>query len=163
MRLVSIRRILIALVLCATARAAEAQALGYGIAGPAGYSGFFSSNAGLVHAAGGVELLAGGRLGGGGEFGLIAGSGGGLWVSSVNGVYHGYRITGDRKVMPFLTGGYTHMSSGDGSFNAWNVGGGVDIWPKERVGLRVEYRDHIRPDDRGTVHYWTIRAGVVFR
>lgn len=160
---VSIRCALVALVVCAAARSAGAQALGYGIAGPAGYSGFFSSNAGLVHAAGGGELLAGGRLGGGGELGLLAGSGGALWVASANGVYHGYRITDDRKVQPFLTGGYTRMSSGEGSFNAWNVGGGVDVWLKERVGLRVEYRDHIRPDDRGAVHYWTIRAGVVFR
>src|SRR5262245_41316581 len=105
---VPIRPVLLALVLCAAARAADAQALGYGVAGPAGYSGFFSSGAGLVHAAGGVEVLAGGRLGAGGEFGVLAGSGGGLFVSSVNGVYHGYRISDDQKVQPYLTGGYTH-------------------------------------------------------
>jgi hypothetical protein len=163
MRLLWIRRVLVALALCALARAADAQALGYAIAGPAGYTGFFSSSAGLVHAAGGGELLAGGRLGAGGELGLLGGSGGVLFVTSVNGVYHGYRITDARKVQPFLTGGYTRMSSGEGSFNAWNVGGGVDIWPKKHVGIRVEYRDHIRPDDRGTVHYWAIRGGVVFR
>jgi hypothetical protein len=164
MRVISIGRVLVALVLCAAAaRAAGAQALGYGIAGPAGFTGFFGSSGALIHAAGGGELLAGGRLGGGGEFGVLAGSGGGLVVTSLNGVYHGYRITDEEKVQPFLTGGYTHMSSGEGSFNAWNVGGGVDVWVKPHVGLRVEYRDHIRPDDRGAVHYWTIRAGVVFR
>jgi hypothetical protein len=163
MSMISSRRALLALILCAIARAAGAQALGYGIAGPAGVSGFFSTSGVQVHAAGGGELLAGGRVGGGGEFGVLGGAGGGLFVTSVNGVYHGYRITDEQKVQPFLTGGYTYMSSGEGSFNAWNVGGGVDVWLKKRVGLRVEYRDHIRPDDRGTVHYWTIRAGVVFR
>ena len=163
MRVLSIRRVLLALVLCAAARAAGAQALGYAVAGPAGYKGFFSSNAGLVHAAGGGEVLAGGRLGGGGEFGVLAGSGGALLVTSVNGVYHGYRITDAQKVQPFLTGGYTYMTNGEGSFNAWNLGGGVDVWFKDHAGLRVEYRDHIRPDDRGAVHYWAIRAGVVFR
>ena len=30
-------------------------------------------------------------------------------------------------------------------------------------GLRVEFRDHVRPDSRGTVHYWSLRAGIAFR
>lgn len=163
MSVLSIRRVLAALLLCATARAAEAQALGYGIAGPAGVSGFFSSSGLQLHAAGGAELLAGGRVGGGGELGVLAGSGGGLWVSSVNGVFHVVPVTRGEKVSPFLSGGYTYMSSGEGSFNAWNLGGGADVWFKAHVGFRAEFRDHVRPDDRGTVHYWAIRAGVVFR
>ena len=42
-----------------TARPAAAQALGYGIAGPAGYTGFFESPSLAVHAAGGGVRHAG--------------------------------------------------------------------------------------------------------
>ncbi len=53
-----------ALVLLAGVRTSEAQVLGYALAGPTGYSGFFGSSTSLsVHAAGGVEALIGGRVG----------------------------------------------------------------------------------------------------
>jgi hypothetical protein len=150
----------------ATAGPAGAQGLGYGIAGPAGYSGFFGSSALVIHAAGGGEVLAGGRFGGGGEFGLLANSDGGLFVTSANAVVHivPSRPTPIRsRTSPFITGGYTRMSSGEGAFNGWNVGAGADLWLKPRLGVRVDIRDHIRSDDRGGVHYWAVRAGVVFR
>jgi hypothetical protein len=142
---------------------ARAQVLGYGIAGPAGYAGFFGSGAMLVHAAGGAEILAGGRVGGGGEFGLIGGSGGAFFVTSANGVVHVRRADRRRGASPFVTGGYSRLSGGEGTFDAWNVGVGADIWAKDHVGFRLEFRDHIRPDRRGSVDYWTVRAGVVFR
>lgn len=87
---------------------AEAQVLGYGVAGPAGLSGFFRTSAANGHVAGGIEALAGGRVGGQGEFGAFG-------------------------------------------------------WLRPRVGLRIDFRDHVRPDSRGTVQYWTFRAGVSFR
>jgi hypothetical protein len=68
-----------------------------------------------------------------------------------------------RRVSPFITGGYTRMSNADGGFRAWNAGAGVDLWAKDRVGARLEFRDHVRDDPRGTVQYWTLRGGVVFR
>jgi hypothetical protein len=152
----------------AGARRAEAQvqALGYGIAGPAGYSGFFNSSSASLHAAGGAEVLAGGRVGAGGEFGLFVSPGGGLWVTSANGVFHftpSVPTPTRSRISPFVTGGYTRMTSGDASFNAWNLGAGADLWLKPGVGLRLEFRDHIRPDRRGEVQYWAFRAGVVFR
>ena len=137
-----------------TAAPAGAQALGYGIAGPAGYSGFFGSSTLLVHAAGG------------GEFGLLANADGGMFVTSVNGVFHFVPsvVTPIKsRISPFASGGYTRLSSGEGAFDAWNLGGGADLWLKPRVGLRVEFRDHIRPDGRGGVQYWAYRVGVVFR
>lgn len=146
----------------AAARSADAQALGYGIAGPAGFSGFFGSSSSGVHAAAGGEVLAGGFIGGGAEIGLLGNSGSVLAVFSANGVVHVVSSRAKRP-SPFVTGGYTRMSSGEGSFKAWNVGVGVDLWPKDHVGVRVEFRDHVRPDSRGAVQYWTIRAGVVFR
>lgn len=144
-------------------RTVEAQGLGYGIAGPAGFSGFFGSSASSIHAAGGGEALVDGRAGIGGEFGVLANSSSTLFVFSVNGVLHFSTNPAMRRLSPFVTGGYTHMGSGEGSFGAWNVGAGVDLWAKDRVGIRMEFRDHVRPDSRGAVQYWTIRAGVVFR
>jgi hypothetical protein len=151
----------------APSRPAHAQALGYGIAGPAGYSGFFGNSSSMaLHAAGGGEFLVGGRVGAGGEFGLLVNPSGGLFVTSVNGVFHfvpSRPPTARARVSPFVTAGYTRMTRGDGAFDAWNAGAGADIWLKPRAGLRVEFRDHVRPDSRGEVHYWTFRAGVVFR
>jgi len=150
-----------------TARPAAAQALGYGIAGPAGYSGFFGSSLSpAVHAAGGGEFLVGGRVGAGGEFGMLANSDGGTFVTSANGVFHFKPSVATpirSRISPFVSGGYSRFSSGEGVPDAWNVGAGADLWLKPRVGLRVEGRDHIRPDSRGDVHYWAFRAGVVFR
>jgi hypothetical protein len=150
----------------AVAGPAAAQGLGYAIVGPAGYSGFFGGAAGLGHAAGGGEVLTGGRVGGGGEFGILAGTGGALLVTSINAVFHlgpGRATPGRSRLSPYVSGGYTRMSSGEGSFNGWNVGAGADLWFKPRVGLRVEFRDHVRPDSRGGVHYWAVRAGVALR
>ena len=147
---------------CGVGRA-EAQGLGYAIVGPSGVMGT-SGSAGLAgHAAAGGELLIKNRVGVGGEYGIFAGEGGGLHIASANAVLHFAPAERQRGTRPFVSGGYTRLSNGEGDFNAFNVGGGVDIWARERVGVRVEIRDHIRPDDRGNIHYWAIRAGVVFR
>jgi hypothetical protein len=145
-------------LLAASASGAGAQSLGYVVAGPSRVEGFFSSSTSL-HAAGGGEALLGGVFGVAGEAGLLANSSNVLWVASANGVLH---VTSAR-LSPFLTGGYTRMGSGEGGFDAWNLGAGVDVWSKERLGFRLDFRDHIRDDFRGTVHYWTVRGGLVFR
>ena len=139
-------------------RGAEAQGLGYGVGGLAGVSGFFASAA-AGHLAGGGEALFRGRAGIGGEAGLINN----LVLGSVNGVVHLVPSRAGHRLSPFVTSGWTRMSSGEGSFDAWNAGGGVDVWTRDRVGIRLEFRDHLRPDTRGTVHYWTIRGGIAFR
>jgi hypothetical protein len=166
-RIVSTMAVLATLMAWAAPAAAQVTGLGYGIAGPAGYSGFFGASGLNVHAAGGGEALAGGRVGAGGEFGVFAGTGGGLFVTSLNGVFHFAPGSGargpDQRVSPFVSGGYSRMISGDGSFNAFNAGAGADVWLKPRLGIRAEVRDHIRPDSRGGVHYWAVRVGVVFR
>ena len=138
---------------------ARGQGLGYAVAGPAGVSGFFSSSASSVHAAGGGEALVAGLVGVGAEVGALANSSNVLLVVSANGVAH---LTRSR-FSPFVTAGYTRMQSGEGGFNAWNAGVGADYWAGDRVGIRVDFRDHVRPDSRGTVQYWTFRGGVVFR
>ena len=150
----------------AAARPADAQVIGYAIAGPAGFTGFFGDSAQALHAAGGAEVLAGGRIGAAGEFGLLVNPDSGLWVTSINAVYHFVpsRPGAVRsRVSPFVTAGYTRMHSGEGSFDGWNAGAGADIWLRPRAALRIEFRDHIRPDARGEVQYWTFRAGIAFR
>ncbi|HEX6323418.1 MAG TPA: hypothetical protein VFZ36_06815 [Vicinamibacterales bacterium] len=154
---------LVATAMLAGTGSADAQVLGYAIAGPAGVHGFFGSRADAGQAAGGAELLAGGRAGIAGEFGIIASGSGGLLVYSLNGVLHILSSRTPRGASPFVTGGYTRIWNGDGAFNAWNAGAGVDAWFSDHVGARAEFRDQVRPDGRGTVHYWTIRGGLVFR
>jgi hypothetical protein len=151
-----------ALAFCGSS-SAHAQGLGYAIAGPAGFSGFYGSAASSLHAAGGGEGLVAGRFGIGGEVGVFANRSSALLVVSANGAFHAATQFSDRRVVPFVTAGYTHFGRGDGSFSAWNAGVGFDVWMKDRAGLRLEVRDHVRPDSRGTVQYWTVRAGVVFR
>jgi len=155
----------LALVLVApgSARAQSVQGLGYGVGGIAGYSGFFGSRAGsAAHVAGGGELLVDGRAGAAGEFGFLLGTDA-LSITSVNGVFHAVPVRRDEPFSPFVTAGYTHMSSGEGAFDAWNIGGGADVWTSAHRALRLEFRDHVRPDVRGTVHYWSLRAGIAFR
>lgn len=141
---------------------AHAQALGYGIGGPAAVSGFFGSLTGF-HAAGGGEVLVGRRAGGGAELGMLGNVSSVLQVVSVNGVVHILPVPLAHGVSPFITGGYSRLSSGEGAFAAWNVAAGVDIWEKNHAGLRIDVRDHVRPDSRGTVHYLTFRIGVVVK
>src|SRR5688500_11223151 len=138
---------------------AQGQGQGYVVAGPAGVSGFFSSSASSVHVAGGGEVLAGGLVGVGAEVGALANSSNVLLVVSGNGVANLSRSP----FSPFVTAGYTRMQSGEGGFNAWNAGVGANYWIRDGVGVRFDFRDHVRPDSRGTVHYWTFRGGVVFR
>ena len=136
---------------------AEAQGLGYGVAGPAGYGGWFGAGATWHVAGGGEALFAKGIAGGAAEIGFFSYT----QVMSFNGVAH-LADAGDR-TSPFVTGGYSRFSSGEGTFHAFNIGGGADFWANNHAGVRVELRDHVRRDFRGTVHYVSIRAGVAFK
>ena len=138
---------------------ANAQALGYGVAGPAWANGFVSFRSFTFNVAGGGEVFLGKYVTVGGEGGLFDR----LITASVNGGVH-VVDAGDR-MSPFLTAGYSRMGIGDGegAINAWNIGAGADAWLGDHAGIRFELRDHIRPDHRGTTHYWAFRAGVVFR
>lgn len=149
---------LFVILLSADIPLAMAQTAAYTIAGPAGVSGFFGSK-GSWHAAGGGEFVLPARIGIGGEGGFLDS----LFVFSLNGSLHFAGNRPSQKLAPFVTAGYTRMGSGEGSFNAWNIGAGANYWVGRRVGVRMEFRDHVRPDVRGTVQYWTVRAGGAFR
>jgi hypothetical protein len=137
-----------------------AQGLGYAVAGPATTMGFVTHSRTTVNVAAGGEVVAADRVGIGGEFGLFNR----LIVGSANATVHLAGVS-QSKVSPFVTGGYSRMGIGDGegAFSAFNVGAGLHVWTGDRVGLRFELRDHLRPDDRGTTQYWSLRAGIAFR
>lgn len=62
---------------------------------------------------------------------------------------------------PFVTAGYT-LFFRSGHANLWNFGGGLNYWFASRLGLKVELRDHIWPEN-GATHYWGVRIGLNFR
>jgi hypothetical protein len=139
---------------------AAAQGLAYAEGGVAGLAGFAASGSHSFHIAGGGEAVAADRIGLGGEIGFF----GRLITVSGNATFHLTPLS-SQKAGAFVTGGYTRFGVGDGEggFNAWNVGAGAHLWFSDHAGLRLEFRDHIRPDSRGTRQYWSARAGVVVR
>lgn len=153
------RSVFISILITLAAVSADAQVLGYGVAGPAGAMGFVDTRALTINAAGGAEVFLAKYVAVGAEGGFFDR----LISVSVNGALH--VVSDSDRMAPFITAGYTKMgiSDGEGSFDAWNVGAGADAWLGRHAGIRFELRDHIRPDHRGTTHYWSFRAGVVFR
>jgi hypothetical protein len=138
--------------------------LGYGFFGVGAAVGDGDST-GTWHVGGGGEAIFADALGIGAEIGYLNSfeeNSDGIGVFSVNGAYHFGGGSSSAKVRPFVTGGYT-LGFRDGHANLFNVGGGVDFWLKPRVGLRVEFRDHIWTEDNDTVQFLGVRVGVTFR
>lgn len=151
------RTLIVTAVITLIAATANAQVLGYGIAGPAGASGFVNTGSTTFHAAAGGEVFLAKYAAVGGEAGFFDR----LITVSVNGAVH---LT-DGKMAPFLTAGYTRLgvSDGEGGADAWNVGAGADAWIGRHAGIRFELRDHLRLDHRGSTNYWSLRAGIAIR
>jgi hypothetical protein len=119
---------------------------------------------GTLHCGVGGEGLLHRGLGVGGEIGVIgtwSGQGDTMGIASVNSSYHFRGASASRKVVPFVTGGYSlffrHFSASGANF-----GGGVNYWFHDRLGLRLEFRDHVVNID-GQRHYVGIRIGLAFR
>jgi hypothetical protein len=83
----------------------------------------------------------------------------GIGIGSVNGSYQFGRAG---KVVPFVTGGYSLLFR-SATENAFNFGGGVNWWFADRLGLKLELRDHVGTGGFRETHFWTIRAGLNFR
>jgi hypothetical protein len=150
-------------VLTIAPRYAESQVVGYGIFGPTVLSG---GSEYLVSGttAGGAEFLFNGRIGVGVEAGFIGTPQSGWPVLSATGVWHlaSSRHAGP-KVSPFLAAGISSIDSERSPNRSWNIGAGIDVWMRERVGLRIDYRDHFTPQADFTPRYSMLRVGVVFR
>jgi hypothetical protein len=99
--------------------------------------------------------------------GLDFGNGTGLF--SLDGAYHFAR---NHKWSPFLSVGYSYGFAE--KINLINFGGGVNYWFHHRIGLRLEFRDHLYHKDYNSLvsSNWTnsdrnqiaaIRIGLSFR
>jgi hypothetical protein len=123
-----------------------------------------SCTAGTIHFGGGGETTFYKGLGIGAEIGYLGAMedlSAGFGLLSINGVYI-FRGRGHSRWEPFLTGGGT-LAMGQGeAAGAVNFGGGVQYWLKNRIGLRIEFRDHV-PNQDFSSHLFEGRIGFSFR
>lgn len=156
--------LLVSLLLLSLHVPARAQrSHGYFFVGPGASSNHGATS--TIHIGGGGEAVLGKGIGIGAELGALGPTGDFaelFGVFSVNGSYHFVHGGDGGKFDPFATGGYT-LFFRSGSANLFNVGGGVNYWLHEKIGLRLEFRDQIRTPGRGTLHYWNFRIGIAFR
>lgn len=137
----------------------ERRGWGYGFAGVGGGTEF--NTGARFTAGGGGEVLLYRGLGLGGEIGYLSAPervSDGIGIGSVNLSYH---FTRTGKVAPFVTGGASAGFAGGSAAGGGNFGGGIQYWPKDRVGLRFEFRDHVFSSD--SPHLYAFRVGVTFR
>jgi hypothetical protein len=62
--------------------------------------------------------------------------------------------------VPFASSGYTLLFR-SGAVNGVNFGCRVDYWLRERLGLRLEFRDQVGIELEG--HFYGLRIGLSFR
>jgi hypothetical protein len=89
------------------------------------------------------------------------GNNGGLGLLSLNTSYHFLNASKSRKLVPFMTGGFS-LFFRSGAVVGGNFGGGITYWIKDRVGVRFEVRDQI-PAYSGIGHFPSFRAALTFR
>ncbi len=127
--------------------------------------GVFGRELATLHIGGGGERLFYNWLGVGAEIGylgFIEDLGEGFGVLSPNVSYNFTNATRSGKFTPFVTTGYSLLFRGGAAASAINFGGGMNWWFKERIGLRIEFRDHVIIDG-GTPHFMGVRIGLAFR
>ena len=157
-----------ALALAQTAAPGPAKTvsgLGYGFFG-VGAEACCGDSWATWHAGGGGEVVIADAFGIGAELGYLNWFEEGMdtiGVFSTNGTYHFFPRQASRRLRPFVTGGYTLAFNNGGHENLFNVGGGVDYWMKKRVGLRIEFRDHVWSGSSQATHFWSARFGVTVR
>jgi hypothetical protein len=116
-----------------------------------------------LHFGVGGEGLVHKGLGIGAEIGYVGptrGLGEGIGIFSANGSYHFRNASASGKLVPFVTGGYS-LAFREGAASGVNFGGGVNYWFRERIGLRLEFRDQVFAD--GATHFYGFRIGLAFR
>jgi hypothetical protein len=155
--------ILLAIILpsAVAAQNKERHGQGYVFVAPATTS---EGGVGLHFGVGGEGLVYKG-LGLGAEIGYLGAArelSQGLGIFSPDASYHFLRSGGSGKFSPFVTGGYSRLFTGGGGANAFNIGGGLHWWFKDRIGLRLEVRDHITAPEP-SIHIIGFRIGLAFR
>ncbi len=154
----------LAVLISALAAAAAAQSSnGYVFFAPGGVtSGGYTS--GTIHLGGGVDAILGKGLGLNLELGVVGPRerfSEAVGVFSPGATYY-FRHAKELKLEPFVAGGSSLMFRG-GHENLWYAGGGVNYWFSNRVGARVELRDHVSTVCCTTVQFWGVRFGLAFR
>ena len=159
----TLTRVVFVIVAVATASSARADTRpqGYMVGAFGGWSNSFTSGAWIGAAAGGEAVIRE-RIGAGGEVGVLAGGGSGLVTVSV-GASARFPSRSTRRTTPFVVGGYTFLEFFDGSDHGYHFGGGIEHRLNTRRGLRLEFRDVVRPRTFSSSHYWSARAGITFR
>ena len=85
-----------------------------------------------------------------------------LAVPAVTGVMHADSVGGSR-FSPFVAGGFSRFTSGEGGFDALVMDVGTDFKPSNGPAFRVEFRNQERLRSHlGRASYWSLRFGVVF-
>ncbi|HWP85439.1 MAG TPA: hypothetical protein VNN17_09630 [Terriglobia bacterium] len=153
----------LALALAAVPGPARAQSHshGYFFLAPAVVSGGGRSDAALQGGVGGEGVFPGG-IGLGAELGVLGIRGDSDSLSgtaSVNGYFHIPRALSS--VDPFLTMGYSAVFDFFAGASLLNVGGGVNWWFAPRLGLKLEFRDHVRGGS-DNANIATFRFGLAF-
>jgi hypothetical protein len=142
----------------------ERRGWGYAFFAPGAVSSEYGSTA-MLHIGGGGEGLIYKGLGAGAEIGYAAPAqafGAGIGLFSANGSYHFVKPQSSQKAVPFVTGGFS-LGFRESAAGGMNVGGGVNYWLRNRLGLRFECRTHFSPTAFGEGHLWQFRIGIVGR
>jgi hypothetical protein len=152
--------LVVLLPLAAAAQSKDHHGQGYFFVAPT------TTTAGVfgLHIGGGGEGLVYKGLGVGGEIGYLGATqelSQGIGVLSPNVSYNFTKASKSGKFTPFVTGGYSLLIGSD-ALHALNVGGGVNWWFKDRLGLRLEFRDHVTLQF-GSTHIFGVRIGLAFR
>jgi hypothetical protein len=113
---------------------------------------------------GGVERLLDRGISAGAELeGVVQATGrakNSVGILSLNPYYHFLK---DSKLDPYATFGYSLLFR-DYTANLYNYGGGVNYWFSDKLGLKLELRDHVwRHKGIDSTHIWGVRIGVTFR
>lgn len=156
-----------------TSLAAVAQSSnGYLFFGGGGILSTDPKSGGLVHIGAGGDVLAAKGLGVnaeiGGLYGWVYGAGG--YFSFAPGLSFHFSHGKKGKVDPFLTGGYTLLSTSKAHGNLVHLGVGLTVWGRGRAGFRVEFRDQIGSTSdflhtapTGAIHFLEFRVALALR
>jgi hypothetical protein len=149
---------LAALVVMIAPAPASAQYLG-GYA----FTGVSGPNAPLWQAGGGVERVFTNGAGASVEGGIATNGDYFQKLShfTINGLYH--FKTKNRRVDPFVVGGFGFIGDWDGAYGAFPIGAGLNYWSSPRVGVRLEFKDNISPAPQKVFHMPGFRIGITVR
>lgn len=166
------KAILTTLVFLCSSVAASAQPsgnYGYVFGGPVVVprSAFTRWDGNFVHVGGGGEARLTNKFGLGGELGVLKPVTNQYAVTtglaSVTPAYHFISRDSNRKIDPFVDGGFS-LLFGNGGAVAVHYGGGLNYWVHRRIGLRLEFRHQLwSPEGGESIHLVGFRIGIAFR